>query len=415
MKSPFLFLLYPALGLLAGWISMKARPAGDPRSEAGRSTSSRSPEKKESRPIWNGDDFLKAAMARTGEFLDPTSTPLKILLSDWTDAEVRAALDEALGDPDTIINGGGSAGLLLREYMRRDFPAALEWFSGISAIHRASLALTLSHAWPEGRAKEGLDFIRQNKELFGGSYATAWSIISKGMAGEATRGPEAVVSFLKQLHAEGFGADFGNPVAFPKGFDFAGLLGSEDFRNLNLQELESSVITSWRAQNRDAAFDWVVENGNAKNLRSMAAYREDSSPEMTAWLVKNLHQTTPEQRSLLLESKFMEWTDNTGADALRWIEMASTPALKEEFRTVAAQGLYFARPGPALEVIEAIPRTEDRLTFMETLAASTRPRSTPVPLTPENEKIIRSKLAEWGSDPARTEAIINRYKNPAKP
>ncbi len=413
MKSVLPLLICLFLGVLIGWKSV-ATPSYEAAEVPDREPAKQQRETVKGKPRWKGEDFYQAILEKTSVTADPTSSSMSALLDAWTDEEIRGLLDEALLDPSTLTRDGSIAEMILKEYMQRDLNAALDWFGDVPPIHQANLLPALCQAWPAARVTEGVQFIFGNKKLFAGAEAPAWSIISKAIALKAEQGPGSVVAFINEMNQEGLNLHFQNTINYPQGFDFAGLLGTEAFGAPVLQELRQSALTAWRAQNRDAAFDWILENGSATDLHSLSVYQEDTSMEQVDWLVRNLDRTNPEQRAILMEDKFNEWM-GIRSDALRWIEQARTPELKEEIRTVAAQGLYFARPHPALEVIGAIPMPEERLRFMETLQISAIPRGKVVPLKAENETIIRAKLIEWGADSARAEMIINRYKIPSNP
>lgn len=412
MKSFLLFLAYLALGVLGGWISIKS---ASPKKRSPATSTSHSKLRDDRKPAasWKGEDFYQAALKRTAYLKDPAYTPLVEILADWTDDEIRSVLDESLKDPDTLTRGGGSAGMLLREYIRRNHDAALHWFEEIPAIHQKNLFMTLSHAWPPERALEGLEFLRQNKTLFAEGGSSPWSILAKSIAKKADSGPEVVIVFLREIREEGFSLQFGNTIAYPSGFDFGAMLDSEDFKDPRIENLRSSALASWRSQSMEAALEWVISHGDKRDLLALASYREDWTPEMRTSLIGSLNRTTPDQRELLLKSKANEWTE-PGRDASIWIEQAPTPELKQEFRTLASQGLYTGKPNAALSVIEAIPQIEDRLRFLETLQPSLYLRST-APLKPENQKILHAKLIEWNVDSNRATAIIDRFKNTPKP
>lgn len=410
MKKALPFLLYPSLGLLLGWASVAMetlREKGQTAPEIPRSTGN----DRKTAPPWSGEDLYRAALQRIELFSSSSPSPLKELLADWTDEEIRQALNETLKDPDTLIRNGGTAGLLLREYVERDFDAALEWFSGLPTIHQANLFATLSHAWPENRAMEGLAFIREHKELFASVSASPWSILVKSIAETAAGGPEAVVAFLRQMQVEGFSLDFGNPIAFPQNFDFQGLLGSADFQSLQLGEMKRSIFVAWRDRDRDAALDWVLQEGTPGDLRALTDYSPDQAPDTLSWLVTNLDRTTPEQRTPLIEQMTYRWMED-GNDAVRWIESASTSDLKTEIRVAATQGFFSGRAFRAIKVVETIPEVEDRLRFLESLTPTTVIRNRAQPLNAENEAVLRRKLEEWKTAPERLESILDRYKNP---
>lgn len=406
VNKAVLFILYPALGLLAGWASIAAGWGGKPRAEAEVSHGRR--EARRSTPPWEAEDFFKAARKKTGERMGGGATAITDLTATWTDAEIRTALEAAMQDPDAMVRFNGLAGLLFREYLRRDLDAALEWMLGQPPLHQKRFGTMLGQAWPESRAMEGLDFLRRHPELSGDTY-TPMSMLSKAMGAVSAQGPEAVVALLEKLQAEGWNLNFGFTTNYAPGFDFAGLLGSEDFKKLGV--MKNAMIYTWSRSDRDAAFAWVLGNDKPESLGVMARGGYGVPGDTMRWFVGKMEGLTPEQRAEVLDTGIQMYSQ--GVDAKAWMDAAGTPAVREEIRTAAARGVFVghrAQVAKAVEAIEGLPEVEARLRLLETMEPPPQIRSYPRPLAPEGENLLRGKLEQWGVEKTRTEAILNRFK-----
>lgn len=183
------------------------------------------------KPRWATADFIDHARKRAGLEKQPGHNPLSEMLADWTDEEIRAALDASLSDPDFVFDEYNPAGLLLGEWMKRDLAAAVAWFDQLeSRSAQSRLALPLSHRWPADQAEQGFAYVRGHRELFPAS--SDWAILVKTLESRAAQGASAVEDLLKILREEKFEVGFLTPVRFPAGFDFARLAGSGEFQHL---------------------------------------------------------------------------------------------------------------------------------------------------------------------------------------
>ncbi|RYD21763.1 MAG: hypothetical protein EOP88_10305, partial [Verrucomicrobiaceae bacterium] len=100
MKPAALYLAVPVLALAAGWASGPGA-ADTPPGAATRQLENR-PSRGDEKP-WATDDFLRSLTSdpRSDRFFP--KDPLMAYLDNWTDAEIRAALDESLADPELLL------------------------------------------------------------------------------------------------------------------------------------------------------------------------------------------------------------------------------------------------------------------------------------------------------------------------
>jgi hypothetical protein len=194
-----------ALGGWLGWSSVGRTPRGEEMEISQRRSARETPQPRATR-----DELLQLARAVVEKWTQPGFDPVVEELADWTDAEIRDALNESLTDPHAALTGwaGNELGVkLLGEWVKRDFAAALAWFEALdSRAVKARLAGTLSDQWPRDKAENGLEFLRANRDLF--TSASQRSLLLKAMDDRTKRGPAAVEDLLRVLREEKFDPEF---------------------------------------------------------------------------------------------------------------------------------------------------------------------------------------------------------------
>jgi hypothetical protein len=218
---------------------------------------------------------------------------------------------------------------------------------------------------------------------------------------------------LERLVEDGHDTSWSWDARDTQGFDFKALLESPAFRGL--KPYRNTVITAWSSRDRDAAFQWVLKRDEPKGLNLLAPY--PPAPRSTVrWFVGKVEGLTPEQRTAFMNG-YAGQLRYLGADAKIWLEMAATPALREEIITAAAQGVYFRQRSSVEESLKAVgslPEAEARLRLLETLPPSPA-LGINLPMEDEAQTLLRQTLRAWGADPARTHLIISRYADPRTP
>ena len=334
-------------------------------------------------------------------------------VTDWTDAEILTALEEAMKSPDALLGFNGIAVLLAQEYARRDPDGALAWVMAQSAIHRQKLAPKVIAAWPPERADEALAFVAAHREIFG--TGVPYYLLDPVVSHAAAEGPQALVSRLRGLLEEGFNQRRSMNITFPPGFDFAALLGSAEFQNLGMAAVQSEIARGWARQDRDAAFQWLLEkDGPARAMMVLNSWNQ--SPAEIRWLVGKLEALTPEQQEDFI-NRGGAIVGRHGGNTNAWIEAAQTPRLQDAMRNAAAQTII-GGSGMQLETglraLTTLPDPAARVRLLETLEPDRRYASSGGPLDQAAEKLLRSRLKEWGADEGRAEAIVRRISELGK-
>jgi hypothetical protein len=406
------FFLFPALGVVAGWASLKTSGGRvDPEEPPPPASPQSGREQRDSRPAWTTEDLLKAATDRAAQRKAGASSPLQELLGDWTVDEIRAALDQAAKEPAALLGDRDlTAVVLLRCYVARDLDAALDWFQGQPEILRAQWMVHIASEWPEDRALEGLDFMEKYRDQEGEGADSEPFIVAKCVKAGARDGPEALISLFRRLKEENLPMDFRGDLDFPPSFDYAGMMAKADPEMLvNLQHF---LAAGWLKQDREAAFRWAMGQNGPHGVEQLMKFNPRDTVHLVPWYLGKVAALPAEQRQEVMASRANSWfMNNIGAEM--WISAATTPEMKNQLRHAAMQGIYGRSKLQALSVLESIPDVGERLRHLETL----QPMNAGInhPMSPVDEKMLRGKLQEWGADQARVDAIIERYRDPEKP
>ena len=389
-KAAAIFLSSFIAGGLIAWASLD-RPPSAPKAELRKSerTSAAPP------PIRSREDLVRDADEWIAKTHDYSSSPLQDMLGDWTDDEVRAALEQSLGDP-FVPDGSWMPDLLFMEYLRRDLDQALAWYTSVpSRARMAELLSTLGRGWPEDRAADGLAFLLANRDLFSGH------IIGKNLASAAKEGPAAVLEMIRSMQKKHLSVSQTMAIGFPEDFDFPSLLNSlpEDMVG---KTVSTRAITSWYQQDREAAFRWLLENREDTSLRGLFYFTSpEKRPEALGWVGGKLADLPEDQRKRILLGTVAQ-SEDLLHDARLVMAGTNDPEMREEVRTAAAAYLG-SKPHEVIALLEEMEDPGWRLEILETAPMPTR-------LGGANEAYIRQRLGDWKTPADRIETIIRNLK-----
>ncbi len=416
---PVLYLAVPLLGLVAGWATA---PPADVAVAQG-SASHRSGHRGDAGRPATVEDLVHSLNQRLGKPGEPGKDPLMLVLADWTDEEIRTALDESMLHPELMLGAGHSAGVthnLFRLLIGRDFAAASAWFAALPQDRQNALSATLLWNWPADRPEEGLRFIRENRGL---SIGRDQHILNINLTAAASRGSGHMLSFMRRLKEEGYGGGFETiyavnagviaAVSFPRGFDFPGFLSSLEV-NFTPQGggAQGAALRAWKEQDRDAAFQWLLENHGAKVLQ-MAENPWDFTDGTSTWFSGKLAALQPAQRAEYLGGRLRSWTQDPGY-ARRLLQASSGTPVHQEILRHAVQGIFYGKYRDTLDLVSGLPDPGERLRFLENLQAMEQEEGFYMDTMQGEEAILRGKLHSWGADDVRAEAILTRLKSQRK-
>jgi len=414
-RNWFPYLLLPVAGLLIGW----ATAPGD-RAENGKTDGTAaheatlSPRMRNARaatPPMTPDQLLAEARRLVETPGKSRRTTLDEEIADWTDAQVIAALEQAAREPDLLLEQDSFAGDLMRAFSKRNPETAMRWaLDQPLLVKRKFAGLVLSALLPT-RADEALALARTHPDIFEGKVPT--NVVRALVTSSAQQGAEAFVSRLKDLMADGSAPFMEFPKDVPKGFDFAAALDSPDFKPLVSQKLKSSMLHAWMSENRDAAFQWVLENDGARQLDDLRDSRW-SHAELAGhvrWMAEKVEAMPEEQWKEVVLSHRGSFRSDQGHSGL-WLESLRDPTVKEAFRDAAAGGIFFGQRNTmevGLKALDGLPDDQARIERLEKLTQEfpgfrTQPE-------PAAEAMLREKMKQWGADQQRTDAMVEHLRN----
>ncbi len=406
-KSTAVLVVATLLGGLIGWsFSARNSPAPPPIPRP-------APVQPTPRPTWTTGDFLASARKQSLQAKQPGFNPLAEKLADWTDEEIIAALNASLHDPDFALPSGAASGLdglLLGEWMQRDLDAAIAWFDRLESVSTKSrLASALSYRWPADKSEQGLAFVLANRVLF--PETTAWSILTKVLEGRAKQGPAAVENFLRTLREEKIEFSSEAPGHFPDHFDFATLANGDEFQQLWESGDAKPLILAWHSQNRDQAFDWLVENHGVKSLAAIASLADGDVLGNAKWLGGKVEALDAKQRGEFLEEMRETWTVHP-TNLVAFAEGIADPGVLAEARLLGVQSVFAGQTHQMMPLLESIEDPAERIAILENARPSALFSRYPDyrRFDVSNESFLRRKLAEWHASDARIESIISRFK-----
>ncbi|WP_035601806.1 hypothetical protein [Haloferula sp. BvORR071] len=402
-----------ASGLITGgavaW--QKNRP---PAVVPGVASAPQSPVSKAPPKKWEVRNFID--LINDAPELDESSNFLAPQLTDWSDAELQKALNEALASPDCVLDGSSSkilARMLVAEWMRRDLTSALAWFEAIpSETMRSELASAVSFYWPLDKAEEGLAYAVTHPEFFAGNGGThAWKIVHRALESAAKRGPEAVVACLATVRESKLPIS-GGDLQFPANFDFQTLANSQEVEELWKKGRGIFFAEAWLKQDRNAAFDCIAaasKNPAAQLLTLNSVLPAAEVTERTTLLAGWIDGADEAQREERIEDILKSCL--VRPDALETLgKTLKDPADRDQIHSGALRGIRTIGAKTAFAHLEAYGDGAQRLDLLETfepLPPLLMPRGR---MTAEEVSSLREKLGSWGASPERTENIITRLQ-----
>jgi len=403
-RMPLPYLLYPVIGVVAGWASVAVTEDGAAAPVAPRAGHGGRGDRGADAP-WRKEDFLKAAEKRSAGINADDYSVVDELLDGWTLEEIRTALDAAVFNPSLRVNGYDPlAAVLVRGMARRDLDAALAWFREQSEPLRISAMSWYAVDWPMDRAMEGLDFFKEFPEISDLSIAGKSLILSKCLSHAARSGPEALLAMQERLQQEGNAMRFLGQVVYPPGFDYARMMEIADEKVLEV--LGSDLIAGWLAEDREAAFRWTLEKRGARELADLLSTGSDAPRDLVKWFLSEVGSLAPQQQEEMLE----RWAGSFQYRPLpvRFISSAADPDLRGRMAAVVARQVFSSSAGTMLGALECLPDVEERVRALE--AAEPAPDQGSRNLGKHDLKQIRAAMVEWQVEPQRVEAVINRLK-----
>ncbi|RYD25441.1 MAG: hypothetical protein EOP86_27320, partial [Verrucomicrobiaceae bacterium] len=301
------------------------------------------------------DEFLSALKQHAADSKKPGFNPMADMLAGWTDEQVIGALRESVSDPAAHGLPGDEGNVtffLLTEWMRRDLDAAAQWLTGLdSTLLKGQLTPCMSANWPPERAAEGLAFLVANEGIFG--YDHGARLLTNAVNAAVMDGAPAVNGLMKTAREHGL--EYFNVLPdFPPGFDFHALAEGGELKAAVQKDFKNPVILAWAKQDRDAAYQWTLENAGAGHVYEQLLGRKDG--KLTAdihWAAERYGEMDAEQRQEFYGSMLGRWVQMP-SDMRQLKEGMRDPALRSEMDQLSVQMLYAGNGLGAFLFLDAI-------------------------------------------------------------
>ena len=332
---------------------------------------------------------------------------------DWTNDELRAALEEGLTDPENLVeygNGRKIVDSLLREWMRRDFDGALAWYEKQeSTALKVRLTEVIADGWPASEFRRGIDFILNHRKLFPDS--AGWPIMNKSLEQSALAGPAAVEELLRMMGEKGLHFRNSARVEFPKGFDFPSLLASEEFHKFQSREGASKITDAWLASDRDQAFDWLLENQGVEALRGLQGLGLRWDKEVQKWLGEKVEQSTPARQAEFFESFSFIWMTDPTSAAL-FAKGVQNQDLLDRIGLMGFHSAFIGNAHGTVSLLEILGPPARRIEILEKALPDPRylKESKDIEMNPADETYLRNTLSGWNATDSQIDSIISRFK-----
>lgn len=404
-KVPFAFVAALVAGFAgAKWVPDEKRTSTEP--------SERWTKREERRVVrWQADDFEKWATGAAR-----LSGPFSGKWKEWSDEELRAALDEGVKDPGAAMDLTPERKVmsaLLGEWMRRDPDSALAWFEGmVSESMRWGLVSSVSENWPPDRAEEGLEYVIAHRDWFESDDSSGSARLIRGVIDEAAKeGAEAVGELLGKLRENRLDWQFGDGWQFPPDFDFSALAKHPEVAGMKTMFFAGI----WMSRDPEGAFAHLIGGvppGDAKVRglfndvlpRNGPAKREEAAARVD-WLTEKIRSLPDGERTEIASRISMAIDDPEtrgrfvgGVDD----EAARKAVIPESMDLMGRRG---ARE--LLSFVDHAFEGEARLDALEDMKPGVMRDASEAA-----RAVLEAKLAEWNAPPDRARMIMEKFPNP---
>ncbi len=367
-----------------------------------------------SKPKWTRADVLRSAKDRAEKVRTPGYNPYDDIVADWTDDDIRVALEASLKHPDCALMGGSAPELpafLLGIWMKRDLVAALAWVEELEAgSMKRKITESLALHWPLEKAAEGVDHLISHPHFFPG-IATPM-MLNRAIQQSAMEGAESVKAMLRKMDGAGLVlVRVGQDLVVPERFDFAKLMASPELAKIWETGPGREFAQEWYQQDRAAAFDWALQTHGIKELFPLIHGNGDLKEDLR-WMGGRVESMEPVQREEFFESARVHWSA-IPTFARDFTDGMKDPALQEQTRlNFGAQGAFAGKVPEAVELLEHVAEPAKRVAALEQLAEEEIAAGLVRfgKLDQNDSALLREKLEEWDASPEQIEVIIKRLQ-----
>lgn len=395
MIRKFLKLLLPfavalPIGLALGRRDSGETPAAAPVAAAAPGTAERV-----KRAPLDLDELLRDFEAEQQAWIDRDVDPMADLLAEWTEDELKAALEEALTLPRCLITLGRERYLpskLIGAWVKKNPDAVAAWIEGIrSSEIKDAMVRGALHNWPRDRAMEGIDFLLKHHWKPGTSYGIHF--IPGVLEDKAREGAGEMSRLLDLLNEAEVGISI-ESLDLPVDFDYHELIGSDAFQANEEEGFKGLVFSEWQDHQPREMLAWMEETGEWKRFDD---FLDPLRPDSHAAAARFWDEAEPEVRERLLKS--IQWEELDLPHIRKFVEATTDPAGQDMMIAKGiANGLNRYGKLDPVEMLELLPTAERRLNVLLQLHPYTdwRPEAKPAFGEPPVAPALRAAIGRWG-------------------
>lgn len=358
-------------------------------------------------PAWASEDFLRYAK----ETEEAQKHPLGAELANWTDAEIEAALNESLSNPEWLLTNSPTSKVafeLLGEWMKRDFDGAYAWTIGIQeGKAKYQLISFLAEQWPPDRAVEGFTLLQIYPELIQPKYRKSF-INAELEAKAAQGGAKAVAATLDLMRAESLlGRSYGfEGLRLPADFDFTELSATQSFKKSWGSAEFTDLFDQWVSAHSEDAFAWVYEEYGPAGFADIS--QKSKSDSLFNLLGEEFESWEDADRESFLSASIQKQGLRMDALIASMVTTVTDPMVADEIRTMGIQGIFHGQAAKMLPLLDGMDpgRRVDALL----MATQVQGGDNRLVFTSSDEKLLREKLDQWQVSAEQTEEIVQRFK-----
>lgn len=357
---------------------------------------------------WKSETFAAWASEKANAF-DPFSSEW----NEWSDKEIRDALDAGIVDPRAASNLSDERriiGALFGEWMKRHPDEAILWMENLkSDSMRRSLIPIVGRNWPTDQRVEGLAYVIAHRDWFESNNGTASGELIRGAIDDAAKkGPDAVGELFGKLRENRLDPRYAKGWEFPPDFDFVKLMEHPETRLLKTYFFSGI----WMSRSPDEAFHHLVASRKPEEVQvgylfvdmlpTNGPKRSEEAASRAEWLGRKMESLDAEDQRVIAR-KVSEQLNDVAAQG-RFAGSLSDETLRKEIVASSLKNSAKGGIGSILTFVENAGEGEQRIDILE---AFEKPKGVWVFPT-ESEEMLRRKLAEWNAPPERMENIIKK-------
>ena len=321
--------------------------------------------------------------------------PMADLLAEWTENELKAALDEALTLPRCFTTMGGERHLpsrLIGAWVKKNPDAVAAWIEGIrSSEIKDAMVRGALHNWPRDRAMEGIEFLLTHHWKPGTAYGIQF--IPGVLEDKAREGAGEMSRLLDRLNEAEVGISI-ESLDLPVDFDYAAFVGGTAFQANDEESFKATVFSRWQDHQPREMLAWMEETGEWKRFDD---FLDPLRPNSHAAAARFWDEAEPELRETLL--KVIQWEELDLPHIRKFVEATTDPEGQDMMigRGIAS-GLNRSGKLDPVEMLELLPSAERRLNVLLQLHPyiDWRPEAKPAFGEPPLSAAVRAAIGRWG-------------------